>query len=417
MLTKMEKEIIEAMEETNKWWKEKATIEFKPREIYAQIKTFFKTRQLIALTGLRRVGKTTIMLKLAHEYLQTENPTNVLYFSFDDFKDIKIKEVLQTYSRLLQKDLTKGKYLFLLDEIQKVQGWEEQIKMVYDTYQNIKIIISGSESLFIRKKSRESLAGRIYEFLITPLTFKEYLIFKGIPTNNILLYKKEILDAFSAYIMNNGFPEIVEEQNKEIIKKYIKENIIEKIVYKDLPQIVPVEDPTRIEDVYKILLHNPGEICNIESMARDLQLTRQTTAKYLFYLEKAFLIKKLYNYSTNERKTQRKLKKYYPTIILPELSERQELKGKIFETIMILNLKSEYFWRDKYKNEVDVIQKINETILPIEIKYSETEHKPLNLFIKKFNTNKGIILTYNTTKEKDASSLVQVLPFYEFLLG
>lgn len=412
----MEREIIDAIEETNKWWKEKTTIAFKPREIYPQIKTFFTTRQLLALTGLRRVGKTTIMLKLAHEYMQTENSTNVLYFSFDDFKDIKIKEVLQTYARLLQKDLTKGKYLVLFDEIQKVQEWEEQIKRIYDLYPNIKIIISGSESLFIRKKSRESLAGRIYEFLITPLTFKEYLIFKGIPTNNIFLYKKEILKAFSAYIMNNGFPEIVEEQNKEIIKKYIKENIIEKIVYKDIPQIVPVEDPTRIEDVYKILLHNPGEICNIESMARDLQLTRQTTAKYLSYLEKAFLIKKLYNYATNERKTQRKLKKYYPTILLPELSEKQELKGKIFETIMIINLKVEYFWRDKYKNEVDAIQKSNETIIPIEIKYSETEHKPLNLFIKKFNTKKGIILTYDTIKENNNNEIVQVIPFYEFLL-
>ncbi|MBI5066491.1 ATP-binding protein [Candidatus Woesearchaeota archaeon] len=412
----MEKEIIEAIEETNKWWKEKTTIDFKPREVYTRIKTFFATRQILALTGLRRVGKTTIMLKFAHEYMQTENSTNVFYFSFDDFKDIKIKKTIQTYANFLKKDIANGKYLFLFDEIQKVKGWEEQIKRIYDNYPNIKIIISGSESLFIRKKSRESLAGRIYEFFITPLTFKEYLVFKKIPMNNILLYKKEILSAFQSYLVNNGFPELAEEQNKEIIKKYIKENIIEKIVYKDLPQIVSIEDPTRIEDIYKIILHDPGEIINIERMAQDLNCTRQTTAKYLSYLEKAFLIKKLYNYSKNERKTQRKLKKYYPTILLPELSEKQELKGKIFEASMILNMKIEYFWRDKYKNEVDAIQTTGETLLPIEIKYSETNHKPLNLFIKKFKTKQGIILTYDTTKEKDENSPIKVVPFYEFLL-
>ncbi len=116
--------IIDALERSNKWWKEEFIIAFKPREVYDKIKKFLPTRQIISLTGLRRTGKTTIMLKIVHDFLSTMNKRNIVYFSFDDFREIRLSDVVKNYARLINKEINKEAYLFLFDEIQKVEGWE-----------------------------------------------------------------------------------------------------------------------------------------------------------------------------------------------------------------------------------------------------------------------------------------------------
>src|SRR3989344_2935044 len=161
-------QIIASMRDFNPWWEEKFKLEYKEREIYSKIKKFLDMPQIIALTGLRRVGKTTIMLKIVEEWLSSGfNPQNIFLFSFDDFKGSSLKELIEEYERVNNKKLSDERFLFLFDEIQKIDNWQEQIKIIYDIYKgNIKIIVSGSESLFIRKKFKESLAGRIFEFKI-----------------------------------------------------------------------------------------------------------------------------------------------------------------------------------------------------------------------------------------------------------
>src|SRR3989344_315702 len=169
----VEERIIEVLERSNRWWRGKFELEFKHREIYEEIKKYVSKKQIVALVGLKRTGKTTLLFKIIEDSLTRLQKENIVYFSFDEFKDIRLVDVVKAYSRLMNRDIEKGEYLFLLDEIQKVEDWEEQLKRLYDENKNIKFIISGSESLFIRKKSRESLAGRIYEFQINTLTFRE----------------------------------------------------------------------------------------------------------------------------------------------------------------------------------------------------------------------------------------------------
>lgn len=409
-----EERLKEALINSNKWWKGLFELEFKHREIYAEIERFFSKKQIVALVGLRRTGKTTIMLKLVQEALKTMQKEHVVYFSFDEFKEITLRDVLKNYERLMGKNTALGNYLFLFDEIQKVENWEEQLKRLYDENQNIKFIISGSESLFVRKKSRESLAGRIYEFQIKNLNFKEYLNFKNKRLDNFQLYKEEILKEFQNFIISNGFPEIIDE-NKEDCGKYIKENVIERIIYRDIPQITKVNDPAILEQIFKIILYSPGEIINMVNLARDLGIARQTVSTYLDYLEKSYLIKKLYNYSRNVRKTQKRFKKYYPTIIAPDIAENREYFPKIFETILINHLNVEFFWRDEFKNKVDIIQL--EPLTAIEIKSGEIKERDLislEKFIKKFKPKRAIIISYEIKKTIKS---IQIIPFYEYLLS
>lgn len=408
-----EDKIIEALERANLWWKSEFKIEFKPRDIYTQIQKFIPKRQILALVGLRRTGKTTIMFKLIEDALKTMEKSNIIYFSFDDFKDVYLFDVIKSYERLLQKDTRKGKYLFLFDEIQKIDNWEEQIKRIYDENPQIKIVISGSESLFIRKKSKESLAGRIYEFHVKILNFREFLLFKEKKFNNFLLYRKEILKEFKNFLVSNGFPEIINEE-KETAAKYIRENVIERVLYKDIPQIVPIDDPSLLEALYRIILEDPGEIVNLDELASELGMARQTVSIYLEYLERSFLIRKLYNYSKNPRKTYRRSKKYYPTIITPNILDKRELFGKVFETVLVNQLNAEFFWRDSFKNEVDVIQL--EPLTAIEIKSGDFKEKDLislRSFTKKFEPKKSIVLSHDLEKKIDG---IDVIPFYKYFL-
>ncbi len=407
-------EILNLLEKNNPWWKREVQIEFKDRDVFKEIKKYLHLRHIISLTGLRRTGKTTIMKKIVQESLPLYPKENIVYFSFDEAREERLMDILDIYESFMEKNLAKERFLFLFDELQKVQNWSEQLKTIYDLYPDMKFIISGSESLFIRKETRESLAGRIFEFEINPLTFKEFLSFRGKKFENLALYKKELLKELDSYMICNGFPEIVSE-TEEICEKYINENIIEKILFKDIPQLVPIDDISILEQIFKVILNQPGQIINFDELGKEVGISRQTASLYLDYLEKSFLIRKLYNFSKNARKTQKKSKKYYPTIILSKLLDNRELFGKAFETFVANQLDADFFWRDAYKNEVDLILTKPE-LTAIEIKSGELKERDLSSlekFIKKYKPKKSFVVSYDIEKK---IGNMQIIPFYKYLL-
>lgn len=413
-------QIKEVIVESNTWWKVALDIDYKDREVYANIHKFLSTRQIIALTGLRRVGKTTLMLKMVKDLIAMDvEPQRILYFSFDEFKTIEIRDVLAAYVELTETDLRQGNYFMLLDEIQKLDNWHEQLKRVYDTYKNLKIIISGSESLFIRKKSRESLAGRMFEFTIKPLTFQEFLAFKGTKYKPLSLYEKELQSLFNEFIKISGFPELVGITDRDIITKYIHETVIEKIIYRDIPTIVSIRNTSILASLFNIIFENPGQLIEINALANEMNISRNVLSSYLRYLEESYLIVKLYNFSRNSRKSTRKLKKYYPAIFNAAafFKDDELTKSKIFENVIVVQLYSQFFWRDAYKNEVDIIL-ADDPIIPIEVKYGQIETQGLLRCMKKFGLKKGIVVSrsYEKTIVRNGKT-VHVVPAYKFLLN
>ncbi len=411
--------IKEALIDSNVWWKEKFKLEFKDREIYKQIQKFLSLPQIIALTGLRRVGKTTLMFKIVEDAIKRGfDARNIIYFSFDEFRNAKIRDVIKEYERIFEKDIKNGKYLLLLDEIQKLSNWEDQVKRIYDTFKNIKIIISGSESLFIKKRSKETLAGRIFEFKVEPLSFREFLEFKNAKFKPIELYEKKLFKLFNEFILTQGFPELVGIKDRDIIKKYVKESIVEKVIYKDIPTLFKIKDVTIIESLLDILMEEPGQIIEISDLAKELKISRQALSNYFNYLEESFLVRKLYNFSTNRRKIERKLKKYYPTVISVNLLFKgDELsKSRVFEWLLVNQLKAEFFWRDPYKNEVDVVL-VDKKPIPIEIKYGKIDTKGILAFMHKFNVNKGYIISNEVEeKQKINRKTISIIPAFKFLI-
>lgn len=405
---------------SNPWWTENFKVEFKEREIYKEIQKFMSLPQIIALTGLRRVGKTTLMFKLAEDRIRTGfDPKNIIYFSFDEFREIEIRDVMNAYEELVEKNFKEGKYLLLLDEIQKLGNWDDQLKRTYDLFgKNIKIIVSGSESLLIRKKSKETLAGRMFDFKVEPLSFKEFLRFKGTNFEPVGLYEKELFQQFKEFCVTLGFPELVGIREKDVIKKYAVESIVERVLYRDMPRLFKIRDISVIESLLDMFMEEPGQLVEISSLAKELKISRQTLSNYLTYLEESFLIRKLYNFSRNRRKVERKLKKYYPTVISVDVlfNEDDLSKSKVLEWLVVNQLKAEFFWRDPYKNEVDVVLP-NKKLTPAEIKYGKISFEGLLAFMNKFKVSQGYVISLSQEREQEiAEKKISVLPAYKFLL-
>ena len=168
-----------ALEEFNPWWfkdsvPDELLWEYK-RVYYNKAIEWLGKRQAVTLTGLRRVGKTTLMFQVIQHLLEEgTEPRDILYFSFDE-KVSGLDDVLDAYREMHGRNLRKRtKYLFL-DEIQKLEGWQNQMKKYYDLYPKLRFMVSGSESLFIRSKARETLAGRIHDIQMPTFSFKEFL--------------------------------------------------------------------------------------------------------------------------------------------------------------------------------------------------------------------------------------------------
>ncbi len=404
----------------NPWWRGEWKLEYKEREIYDYLQKFLKLPQALAFTGLRRVGKTTLMLKIAEDRIRSGlEPRRVMYFSFDEFPGTGIRPLLEAYAEIVGLDLREGTYLVLLDEVQKVDGWENQVKTIYDAYgKSIKIILSGSESLFIRQKSRESLAGRLFEFTIGPLTFREFLSFKGIEWRPVGLHGRELAALFWEFARTQGFPELVGIRDEDISRKYIQEGIIDRVIFSDLQLLVPVKDVSVLRSLLNIFLHEPGQLTEVSKLAQELGISRQTISHYLQHLEDAFLLRTLYNFSRSRRKTERRLKKVYPTVLSPYLLFKEDplSESKVFEWLVVNQLKAEFFWRDPYKNEVDAVLWENKPV-PVEIKYGKVSTNGVERFMRKFKVAEGYVLSRDTEEEmRRDGKTIHVIPAFKYLL-
>jgi len=410
------------LEEFNGWWidgkvDERLALSFK-RDIYSEVEERLSNRFIIALTGLRRIGKTTIMYQLIQKLIEEKTKkTNILFFSFDEIS-VKFSEVLEAYMEIQKKNLREERVYIFLDEVQKCLGWENEIKKYYDLYPRLKFIISGSESLFIRRKSKETLAGRILEFMLTPFTFREYLRFKGIKETDFK-YETKIMPLFTEFAETGGFPETFLPENKKDIKNYIRSLVVDRIIYKDIPKIFKLEEPEFLGVLLELIATNPGVYVDYQSLSRQFGKDRRVIKNYISYLKESFLVTVLGNYRKGSITSLRKKKRAYPSdtalIYLYKPKIEGGFFGRIAETIAVNKLKATCFWKNGH--EVDIIH----DGIPIEIKYQEkldqNDCKEVLSFMKKFNKREGMIITKKEEKDlRFDEGKIKFVPLWKWLL-
>lgn len=419
--------------EFNPWWSSGQVPErllgYVKRDLFKEIRDLLSNRQIVSIVGLRRTGKTTLMYQLIDHLLKEDVPKErIMYFSFDK-KVSSIGDIIETYKQeiIMEDEISKQSYLFL-DEIQKLNDWENKVKLLYDKNLPIKLLLSGSSSLTLKKNSKETLAGRNFVSNLPPLTFKEYLRFSSISFpefkdikesyQDTRLEENKYITEFHRFVNFHGLPETI-GMDEDLTKKYIRSSLIDQVLYKDIPSNYDIEDPAVIEELLKIIAERPGMLLRFESLASDLSRTRQTISKYIFYLENSFLLKLIYNYSGSFITSAKKLKKVYfshPCIINTLKSSRENI-GRLVENHIINELDIEFFHRRQQK-EIDALIRFDQNILPVEIKYKQNiknkDEQHLRDFMNKEDIKKGLMLTKNTFEIEDER--VFKFPSYFFLL-
>ncbi|HDN83773.1 MAG TPA: ATP-binding protein [Candidatus Altiarchaeales archaeon] len=414
--------LLDILMEFNPWWEtgriQDEFSKLKRREIFFLLKETLEKRMIEVIVGLRRVGKTVLMLHLIDFLLEKGvEPRKILYFSFDVEKK-ELDKILREYEeKILRKRIKQTKVYLFLDEIHKLENWEEKIKVLYDFSPKAKIVLSGSASLNLMKKSRESLAGRAKFHHLTPLTFREFLRLRGeeIPKPEEYEIHKRKLDILLQEFIWKGFPETLEMNEKEA-KEYAKELVVERIIFRDIPENFRIEDVEIVRLLTEIIFRNPGIILNIDSLSRDFGRHKKTIRNALSYIELSFLIKKVSNLRGSFLAISRKNRKGYP--FHPSLCLTEE-EDKIIESLVRSELGAKYYWR-KGANEVDFVLK-NERILPIEVKNIEKvdkrDLKSLIKFLSLFNLKRG----YLVNKEEEGiirldGKKIIIVPITKFLL-
>lgn len=409
----------------NPWWTSGTVktdlLEAYRRPLFNEIKDYLEDRQIILLYGLRRVGKTTLLYQIVDHLLGVGIEANrIMYFSFDETSG-DIRDVLKSYeAKVLRKPIEELERVYIFfDEIQKVEDWDNKLKMIYDQYPNLKFFICGSASLNLRKRGGENLAGRTYMFHLEPLSFSEYLDLKDVEIKfeNWEFHAEKIMPYFWDYIRKGGFPELMNVESEKKVREYLRHSVIDRITHNDIPSEFGLHDTELLTILVEWICRDPGMIINVDSLAKQLGRNRLTIGNYLSYLQYALLIRFVKNLRPNFLSSSRKMKKAYPSSTgFPYAFFNDVDEGKILENFISQALGADHYYRNK-GDEIDFIITRGKDHIPIEVK---SGHRELGKFIrnlKKLNLTFGIIASMNQYDEISQDGiLIRVIPAWALAL-
>ncbi|CEG11223.1 conserved hypothetical protein [groundwater metagenome] len=410
------------------------------RDVKKEVEKFMDTKQVLAITGVRRAGKSYLLFQL----MKTQDilPDNILYLNFDDPSLIFLKsdpDALENiYKEYIKLKNPKGKKFLFFDEIQNISNWERWIKITYDLGEDIKFIITGSNATMLSSELSSLLTGRTIRFDVFPFNFREFLEIKKekvcLSDDLEKIYEKNysIKDSlnhyFREYLMFGSFPDVVlsEEQARE----YILKNYYQDILYKDIIPRFDVRNSKYIEEMSYYLITNISATASYNGIGKLIGIHENTVKQYLSYFEKAYLFftVPLFSYSL---KTQGKNpKKIYciDTGMRNAVSFRfSEDIGKLTENLVFIELKrrgKEIYYR-KENREVDFVVKeglkVKELIQvcwnPEDEKTKNREVDSLIEAMKEFKLSEGLILTEDYYgEEKIDDLLIKYIPLWVWLL-
>ena len=355
-------------------------------------------------------------------------------------------------------DPAERAYVFI-DEIQHLSNPSSFLKYLHDHYKpKLKFIVTGSSSLEIKKKFTDRLTGRVYNFLVKPLNFREFLRFKNedelyallepfhfsdwlsqiTPENKIKkidhAQKRKIDDLTGEYLIFGGYPAVTLKNKSQIRKKDLQE-IYSLYVRRDIRDLGKIADITGYNRLVSILALQIGNLVKDQELALSSGLSRPTVKKYLFLLENTYVLKLVPPFFTNKKKELVKTPKIFFEDIgirngvlnnFSALNQRTD-RGAILENFVFNQLSKQEeqldnigIWRTQNRNEVDFIwqKNINEPY-PIEVKFTYDSRQPvppgLKSFLNIYGSERAFVVhlgEFHIRKFKD--TVIYAIPAWAF---
>jgi len=372
---------------SNPWWEEEYEFEGIYREKYLnRLEKFFDAKDIIFLTGLRRVGKTSILKNFISLLLNKREiePIYIFYISLDliMLKDFNILYIIKEYKKLHKISSNQKVYIFL-DEITAKQDYQQELKNIYDL-ENIKVFASSSSATLLKDKNAY-LTGRQRVIEVMPLDFYEYMLFRNITIKRSDTYLLE--SYFKDYMSDGGMPEYI--LTKDI--SYLQ-NLIDNIIYKDIIAYHNIKNEYIIKDFYKLLMERAGKQLSLNKIAKILNIGVDSAKRYISYFEDSYLIYTVEKYGKLNERIKSPKKIYSADIGVRNIVTGFRDLGAIFENLVFLKIKylnPRYIYVDGI--ELDFI---TENDILIEVKYNSTlNDKQQKLFDNFKAKNKFVIDT------------------------
>ena len=395
------------------------------REKYLNKMIMLKDTEFIkVITGLRRSGKSTLMLMYKDYLLNNQvKEDNIIYINFESAMYDDIKNYKDLYQFVKDK-IRKDKIYLLLDEVQNVESWEKAINSFKVDF-DIDIYITGSNAYLLSSEFSTLLSGRYIEIKMYPLSFKEFLIFNNYDTINIE-------DKFNEYLKYGGLPAItLIKNNDELVLSYLND-IYNSIVKKDIIDRNNLKNTTLLENIIKYLANNIGSPISSTKISNYLNSNKitpncnhQTIDNYLNMLEKSYIIYKADRTDIKDKSVLKTLGKYYISdtgIRNIILGFRNINEGHLLENVVYLELLRRGYKVSigkNYEYEVDFVAENPNEIIYLQVSLSISDEKVRDREIRSLENIKDnyekIILTMDKTINQDFNG-IKVMNIIDWLL-
>lgn len=431
----------------NPWWSSPHKLpvlfsKWKPRPYLSLLRPLVDQvaiKRAVVLMGPRRVGKTVMIHHMIGLLLEKGvKPKNICYLSVDHpiYNGLSLEDFISLYKTTTGVDVDSTQCFLFFDEIQYLRDWEKHLKALVDTYPNFNCLVSGSAAAALKLKSTESGAGRFTDFLLPPLTFHEYLfllnkhdIVKVEDRSNRPHFSVENIEEFNSYFIEylnfGGYPEVVfSEQIRSDPARYIKSDIIDKVLLRDLPTLYGIQDIKELNYLFMSLAFNTAGEISLESLSSGSGVAKNTIKKYIEYLEAAFLLRIIHRVDQNIKIFKRanffKVYLTNPSIraaLFTPVDANEEEMGALVETAIF----SQWFHQDMplyyarwQRGEVDIVslgRGLNKADWAVEAKWSDrcysnlSQLNPLLYFCRRQNLKHALVTTRTIKNTKSVDDI------------
>lgn len=459
--------LLKVLTSYNPWWKTgninpKLSKTYKRFAYYESMKLLQmeNLRRTVILTGTRRVGKTTIQYQMIETLLKKGvQPQKIVFISMDHpmLKLSAMNEILECYHENIYPN--QDVYYFF-DEIQYAQDWDKWLKTIYDMQPDTRMVATGSASPVIIKGNQESGAGRWTVVHVPTMSFYEYCELIGVEKPQlpedlkitpllhktqqertaIMLQLSKVQNHFIRYLQVGGFPELALADNDIMAQQIMREDVVDKVLKRDLPSIYNIRNATELERIFIYLCNVSSEIVSIEAITKELSgVSRPTVENYIRYLESANLIYQSWPVDMSDKKVLKAKPKIYiadaairNAVLMDDtvLTDPVEM-GKIVETAVYKHVAAFYYQMatsvgyyrgGKKDKEIDIVVAChnNKKIL-IEVKYRNEAPIPESsaIYTMSEKAAAAIVVTKNPDdfgihNTKNGKDLIRI-PAYAFL--
>ena len=354
------------------------------KRYYENLGTYKKPNKVLVIYGPRQVGKTTLVKR----FLESCN----LRYIYGNGGDVVVKEVFGGLNLAKITEYAKGYELVVIDEAQKISNIGEALKLLVDSVDNIRILVTGSSSFELAGQVGEPLTGRKVTLTLFPVSLLELAEQKN---------KFEISQNLEQYLIYGNYPEVLtRESNKE--REEVLSEIINSYLLRDILELDKVKGSKILLDLLRLLSFQVGSEVSLTEIGGQLGMDRKTIARYLDLFEKAFVIYNLRGYSRNLRDEIKEKSKYYfydngiRNAVISNFnptSFRNDI-GPLWENFMFMERMKKrhylgvgantFFWRTWGGQEIDLLEEREGRLFAYEFKYKESKTKPPKKFLEAY---------------------------------